>query len=99
MQASEFFPAPVVKVLEAIQRGDEAAARRQIEQGVNLNIQGEEGLTPLLWLVYETKDHKIIKRSSLLSRLVPTPTIRMGLVKILSALLLVPSFPNCWKRY
>ncbi|MGL5813693.1 MAG: ankyrin repeat domain-containing protein [Aeromonas sp.] len=61
MQASEFFPAPVVSVLDAIQRGDEAAARRQIEQGVNLNIQGEEGITPLLWLVYETKDHKAVK--------------------------------------
>lgn len=61
MQASEFFPAPVVKVLDAIQRGDEAAARRQIEQGVNLNIQGEEGLTPLLWLVYETKDYRAVK--------------------------------------
>lgn len=61
MQASEFFPAPVVSVLDAIQRGDEAAARRQIEQGVDLNIQGEEGITPLLWLVYETKDYKAVE--------------------------------------
>lgn len=61
MQASEFFPVPVVSVLDAIQRGDEATARRQIEQGVNLNIQGEEGITPLLWLVYETKDYKAVK--------------------------------------
>ncbi|AVP85058.1 ankyrin repeat domain-containing protein [Aeromonas hydrophila] len=61
MQANEFFPAPVVKVLEAIQRGDEAAARRQIEQGVDLNIQDEEGITPLLWLILETKDYKAVE--------------------------------------
>ncbi|MDL5386591.1 hypothetical protein QSI17_21295 [Aeromonas hydrophila] len=61
MQADEFFPAPVVKVLEAIQRGDEAAARRQIEQGVDLNIQDEEGITPLLWLILETKDYKAVE--------------------------------------
>ncbi len=61
MQASEFFPAPVVKVLDAIQRGDEAAARRQIAQGVDLNIQDEEGITPLLWLIFETKDYKAVE--------------------------------------
>ncbi|MUG31036.1 ankyrin repeat domain-containing protein [Aeromonas salmonicida] len=61
MQASEFFPAPVVNVLEAIQRGDEAAARRQIAQGVDLNIQDEEGITPLLWLILETKDYKAVE--------------------------------------
>ncbi|WAF99321.1 hypothetical protein NRZ31_00735 [Aeromonas dhakensis] len=61
MQADEFFPAPVVKVLEAIQRGDEAAARRQIAQGVDLNIQDEEGITPLLWLILETKDYKAVE--------------------------------------
>ncbi|MFM5523900.1 ankyrin repeat domain-containing protein [Aeromonas jandaei] len=61
MQADEFFPAPVVKVLEAIQRGDEAAASRQIAQGVDLNIQDEEGITPLLWLILETKDYKAVE--------------------------------------
>ncbi|MDM5065451.1 hypothetical protein OB934_22065 [Aeromonas salmonicida] len=61
MQASEFFPTPVVKVLEAIQRGDEVAARRQIAQGVDLNIQDEEGITPLLWLILETKDYKAVE--------------------------------------
>lgn len=60
MQASEFFPAPVVSVLEAIQRGDEAEARRRMAQGVNLNIRDEEGITPLLWLILETKDHKAV---------------------------------------
>ena len=60
MQATEFFPAPVVSVLDAIQRGDEAAARRQVEQGVDLNIQDEEGITPLLWLILETKDYKAV---------------------------------------
>lgn len=58
MRASELFEPPVVAVLESIQKGDESAARHQLSQGVNLNIQGKEGVTPLLWLIYETKDKK-----------------------------------------
>lgn len=63
MQASEFFPAPVVSVLEAILRGDEMTARRLIEQDVDLNIRDTEppGATPLLWLVYETKNEKAVQ--------------------------------------
>ncbi|MEI7255281.1 ankyrin repeat domain-containing protein [Dickeya dadantii] len=53
MQASEFFKPPMVKVLSSIQKGDEAAARQQLAQGLNLNVLGEEGITPLLWLVMQ----------------------------------------------
>ncbi|WP_395303355.1 hypothetical protein R0L47_13055 [Pectobacterium polonicum] len=70
MRASELFEPPVVAVLESIQKGDESAARHQLSQGVNLNIHGKEGITPLrgvkfpplplLWLIYETKDKKAV---------------------------------------
>ncbi|WP_406628213.1 ankyrin repeat domain-containing protein [Pectobacterium carotovorum] len=60
MRASELFEPPVVAVLESIQKGDESAARHQLSQGVNLNIHGKEGVTPLLWLIYETKDKNAV---------------------------------------
>ncbi|MEQ9861115.1 hypothetical protein OI450_15610 [Pectobacterium cacticida] len=60
MQASELFAPPVVAVLENIQKGDEAAARELLSQGVNLNIQGKEGVTPLVWLIYETQNKKAV---------------------------------------
>ncbi|AJC65738.1 ankyrin repeat domain-containing protein [Dickeya zeae] len=53
MQASEFFKPPMVNVLSSIQKGDEAAARQQLSQGVNLNVLGAEGITPLLWLMMQ----------------------------------------------
>ncbi|ACT07644.1 Ankyrin [Dickeya chrysanthemi Ech1591] len=53
MQASEFFKPPMVNVLSSIQKGDEAAARQQLAQGVNLNVVGAEGITPLLWLMMQ----------------------------------------------
>ncbi|MGM3183195.1 ankyrin repeat domain-containing protein [Dickeya oryzae] len=53
MQASEFFKPPMVNVLSNIQKGDEAAARQQLAQGVNLNVLGAEGITPLLWLMMQ----------------------------------------------
>ncbi|MEQ9971520.1 ankyrin repeat domain-containing protein [Pectobacterium carotovorum] len=60
MRASELFEPPLVAVLESIQKGDESAARHQLSQGVNLNIHGKEGVTPLLWLIYETKDKNAV---------------------------------------
>ncbi|MEH2922774.1 ankyrin repeat domain-containing protein [Samsonia erythrinae] len=61
MQASELFEPPVVAVLQRIQKGDGATARHQLSQGVNLNIHGKEGVTPLLWLIYETQDKKAVQ--------------------------------------
>ncbi|RNM21686.1 ankyrin repeat domain-containing protein [Dickeya undicola] len=53
MQASELFQPPMATLLQTIRKGDEAEARRQLAQGLNLNIQGKEGITPLLWLVMQ----------------------------------------------
>ncbi|MCO7252911.1 ankyrin repeat domain-containing protein [Dickeya oryzae] len=61
MQASELFQPPMATLLQAIRKGDEAEARRQLAQGLNLNIQGKEGITPLLWLIYETQDKNAVR--------------------------------------
>lgn len=53
MQASEFFEPPMTALLQSIRDGDEAEARRQLAQGLNLNIKGKEGITPLLWLIMQ----------------------------------------------
>ncbi|MDD9210317.1 ankyrin repeat domain-containing protein [Aeromonas dhakensis] len=93
MQASEFFPAPVVSVLDAIQRGDEATAHRLIEQGVNLNIRDTEppGVTPLLWLVYETKDEKAIQ---LALKLGADPNFKFGTGGNCVAMVAGSKYPN-----
>ncbi|WP_023639303.1 ankyrin repeat domain-containing protein [Dickeya zeae] len=61
MQASELFQPPMATLLQTIRKGDEAEARRQLAQGLNLNIQGKEGITPLLWLIYETQDKNAVR--------------------------------------
>ncbi|RLM18469.1 hypothetical protein BIY29_18270 [Brenneria alni] len=61
MQASELFEPPMVALLQSIQKGDEATARHQLSQEQDLNIQGKEGVTPLLWLIYETQNKKAVK--------------------------------------
>ncbi|MBP2850959.1 ankyrin repeat domain-containing protein [Dickeya oryzae] len=61
MQASELFQPPMATLLQTICKGDEAEARRQLAQGLNLNIQGKEGITPLLWLIYETQDKDAVR--------------------------------------
>ncbi|UCZ76009.1 hypothetical protein LHK94_03110 [Dickeya zeae] len=53
MQASELFQPPMATLLQTIRKGDETEALRQLAQGLNLNIHGKEGITPLLWLVME----------------------------------------------
>ncbi|NPE50591.1 ankyrin repeat domain-containing protein [Dickeya dadantii] len=61
MQASELFQPPMAALLQTIRKGDEAEARRQLAQGLNLNIHGKEGITPLLWLIYETQDKNAVR--------------------------------------
>ncbi|KHN62592.1 ankyrin [Dickeya fangzhongdai] len=61
MQASELFQPPMATLLQTIRKGDEAEARRQLAQGLHLNIQGKEGITPLLWLIYETQDKDALR--------------------------------------
>lgn len=53
MKAELFFTAELVNLLHAIQRKDETTAKLLIEQGVNLNVHGDEGITPLLWLIMQ----------------------------------------------
>ncbi|WP_240219806.1 ankyrin repeat domain-containing protein [Rheinheimera hassiensis] len=53
MKAELFFTAEMVNLLHAIQRKDETTAKLLIEQGVNLNVHGDEGITPLLWLIMQ----------------------------------------------
>lgn len=53
MKADLFFDAKMVSLLGAIQRNDSAAAKAMLAQGVELNVRGEEGITPLLWLIMQ----------------------------------------------
>ncbi|EGQ9938217.1 ankyrin repeat domain-containing protein [Vibrio vulnificus] len=53
MKADLFFDAKMVSLLHAIQRKDSAAAKAMLVQGVELNVRGEEGITPLLWLIMQ----------------------------------------------
>jgi len=60
MKASEFFTPEQVKLLSAIQKGERANAEAMLQGGINLNVHGEEGITPLFWLITQ-KDHKAIQ--------------------------------------
>ncbi len=53
MKADLFFDAKMVILLRAIQRHDAAAAKSMLAQGVELNVRGKEGITPLLWLIMQ----------------------------------------------
>ncbi|WP_253182266.1 MULTISPECIES: ankyrin repeat domain-containing protein [unclassified Aeromonas] len=92
LQASEFFPAPVVSVLDAILRGDETTARRLIAQGVDLNIRDTEppGATPLLWLI-NTKDEKAIQ---LALKLGADPNFKFGTGGNCVAMVAGSQYPN-----
>ncbi|MBJ7224043.1 MULTISPECIES: ankyrin repeat domain-containing protein [unclassified Brenneria] len=75
MQASEFFEPPMVELLATIRKGNETAAQQQITQtGLDLNVHGKEGITPLLWLVME-KDQTGAK---LALKLGANPNFRTG---------------------
>ena len=60
MKAEQFFEPQMVALLAAIQRGKTTQAQQLIDQGVELNIHGNEDITPLLWLVME-KDKAAVK--------------------------------------
>ncbi|QNE03273.1 ankyrin repeat domain-containing protein [Vibrio vulnificus] len=53
MKAELFFDTEMVKLLHAIQRQDADSAKLLLSQGVDLNIVGDEGITPLLWLMMQ----------------------------------------------
>jgi len=51
MKLTDFFKPEMVELIRAIEKGDENKARALIEQGLSLNVHGEEGITPLFWLM------------------------------------------------
>ncbi|MFO7786810.1 MAG: ankyrin repeat domain-containing protein [Halospina sp.] len=63
MKATEFFEPEQVKLLEAIQQGNEPRARQMLEDGdVALNTRGKDDITPLFWLMMQ-KDHQAVERA------------------------------------
>ncbi len=51
MKLTDFFKPELVKLIRAIEKGDEDQARKLIDQGLSLNVHGNEGITPLFWLM------------------------------------------------
>jgi len=64
----------VVLLLQAVRDGDVAKARLLVAQGANINASGYEGVTPLIWMLYQ-RDYKAME--SLLN-LGADPNQRMG---------------------
>ncbi|WP_158223000.1 ankyrin repeat domain-containing protein [Halovibrio salipaludis] len=63
MKATEFFKPEQVKLLEAIQKGNETRARQMLEDGdVALNTRGKDDITPLFWLMMQ-KNHQAVERA------------------------------------
>ncbi|HEB94516.1 MAG TPA: ankyrin repeat domain-containing protein [Gammaproteobacteria bacterium] len=50
MKLTDFFRPGMVELIRAIEKGDEARARKYLK-GVSLNMHGDEGITPLFWLM------------------------------------------------
>ena len=53
MKLTDFFKPEMVELIRAIEKGDEIRARALVEQDLSLNIHGDEGITPLLWLIMQ----------------------------------------------
>ncbi|WDE12321.1 ankyrin repeat domain-containing protein [Thalassomonas haliotis] len=60
MKAEEFFTPEMVLLLKTIKQGDEDKARVMINDGLKLNSHGNEGITPLFWLMLD-KDLQAIE--------------------------------------
>ena len=61
VKTSKFFEPKMVTLLKLIRRGKETKAQLLIEEeSLSLNVHGEEGITPLLWLIMK-KDKKSIR--------------------------------------
>ena len=63
MKAGLFFEPNMVQLLTSIQKNDISTAKQLIAQGVELDVLGEEGITPLLWLITQTNDLKATQRA------------------------------------
>jgi len=53
MKLTDFFKPAMVEFIRAIEKGNETQAHKLIEQGLTLNVHGEEGITPLFWLMMQ----------------------------------------------
>ena len=53
MKLTDFFEPEMVELIRAIEKGDENQARTLIDNGLSLNMHGEEGITPLFWLMMQ----------------------------------------------
>ncbi|WP_147302659.1 ankyrin repeat domain-containing protein [Thalassotalea euphylliae] len=51
MKAEDFFNPDMTTLLKNIQRGDRFAAEQQLNNGLDLNVHGDEGITPLFLLL------------------------------------------------
>lgn len=51
-----FQDAEVVSLLQAVRDGDLSKAKLLIAQGANVNAYGYEGVTPLIWMLYQRDD-------------------------------------------
>ncbi|HCD14920.1 MULTISPECIES: ankyrin repeat domain-containing protein [Shewanella] len=59
MDAEQFFKPEMVQLIKHIQQGREKEARAMIVEGLDLNMHGEEDITPLLWLITQNDKHAI----------------------------------------
>jgi ankyrin repeat protein len=54
MTVDQAFPdARVAKLVEAVSAGDDGEADKQIKAGADVNYVGTDGISPLLWVMYE----------------------------------------------
>jgi len=58
--ASDYFDRDMTQLLNTIVKQDRVRARELLNQGLDLNIHGQEGITPLIWLVMK-KDKSAIR--------------------------------------
>ncbi|GGJ00610.1 hypothetical protein GCM10007978_42870 [Shewanella hanedai] len=63
MKAEQFFEPKMVQLLKSIQKNDISTAKQLIAEGVDLNVLGDEDITPLLWLITQTNDLKATQRA------------------------------------
>jgi len=74
--ASDFFKPPMVELLSLIQQGEVAKAKRLMAaSALDLNIHGEEGITPLMWLLMVQDDKNGAK---LALKLKADPNFKIG---------------------
>mgnify|MGYP000073664711 CR=1 FL=1 len=51
VNAEDHFKPQVVELIHAIEKGDQSKAQNYLDQGLDLNMRGENGLTPLVYFI------------------------------------------------